>query len=132
MKDKNMSSQKEKTTKKYRLDIIVIAGILLVALLLALGVYLIREEGNTVRVEVDGITVGEYPLSVDGIFSLNGGTNILVVENGEVYLSYSNCPDHLCEGMGRIRYVGESIICLPNRVAVKIVGGGTGGVDFVA
>ena len=104
----------------------------LLALLLVLGVYLMREEGNSARVEVDGVTVGEYPLSVDGNFPLNGGTNVLVIENGEAYLSYSNCPDHLCEGMGKIRYVGESIICLPNRVAVKIVGNGAGGVDFVA
>ena len=127
-----MSSQKEKTTKKYRLDIIVIAGILFVSLLLVLGVYLAREEGNTASVEIDGVAVGEYSLSADGVFPLNGGTNVLVIENGEAYLNYSSCPDHVCERMGKIRYVGESIICLPNRVAVKIIGDEAGGVDFVA
>ena len=127
-----MKSQKEKATKKYRLDIIVIAAILFVSLLLVLGVYVTREEGNTAVVEIDGVTVGEYSLSVNGVFPLNGGTNVLVIENGVAYLNYSSCPDHVCEKMGKIRYVGEAIICLPNRVAVKIVGNGAGGVDFVA
>ena len=127
-----MKSQKEKATKKYRLDIIVIAAILFVSLLLVLGVYVTREEGNTAVVEIDGVTVGEYSLSVNGVFPLNSGTNVLVIENGVAYLNYSSCPDHVCENMGKIRYVGEAIICLPNRVAVKIVGNGAGGVDFVA
>ena len=127
-----MRNKKEKATKKYRVDVIVIAGILFVSLLLVLGVYLAREEGSTAAVEIDGVAVCEYPLSSDGVFPLNGGTNVLVIENGEAYLNYSSCPDHVCERMGKIRYVGESIICLPNRVAVKIVGGESDGVDFIA
>ena len=83
-------------------------------------------------VEINGVAVSEYPLSTDGVFPLNGGTNVLVIENGKAYLNYSSCPDHVCERMGKIGYVGESIICLPNRVAVKIVGDTADGVDFVA
>ena len=127
-----MKSQKEKATKKYRLDVTVIAGILFVSALLVLGVYLFREEGSIVSVEINGVAAGEYPLAVDGVFPLNGGTNVLVIENGKAYLNYSSCPDHVCERMGKISYVGESVICLPNRVAVKIVGDGPDGVDFVA
>lgn len=127
-----MDQQKQKNTKKYRLDIIVIAAILLVSLLLVLAVFLARKEGAVAVVEIGGEVVGEYPLSRDGVFPLNGGTNVLVIEEGTAYLNYSNCPDHTCELTGKIRYVGQSIVCLPNRVAITVTGEAKDGVDLVS
>ncbi|MBO5931188.1 MAG: NusG domain II-containing protein [Clostridia bacterium] len=118
---------------KYRLDIIVIAAILLASLALLLVMTLNKEEGSVVVVEIDGATVATYSLDRDGEYSLNGGTNVLVIEDGKAYLNYSNCPDHTCEKTGKIQYVGQSIICLPNKVAITIKGDvAEGGVDFVS
>ena len=114
------------TIKKYRWDITVISLLLLVAIAALLAVTLTKTDGNFVAVEINGEVVAEYPLSQNGIFSLNGGTNTLVIENGEAYLSYSNCPDHTCELTGKIRYVGQSIVCLPNRLSVTVRGENTG------
>ena len=119
--------------KKYRLDIIVIAVLLLVAVSLLLIVTLTKKSGNVVVVEIDGVISEEFPLSVDGVFTLNGGTNTLVIENGEAYISYSDCPDHTCEKTGRIRYVGQTIVCLPNRLSVTVQGEQTeNGVDLIS
>ena len=119
--------------KKYRLDIIIIAAILLVSLSLLLIVTLSKEEGSVVVVEIDGTTVATYPLDENAEYSLNGGSNVLVIEDGVAYMSYSNCPDHTCEKTGKIRYVGQTIICLPNKIAVTIKGDNAeGGVDFVS
>lgn len=119
--------------KKYRLDIIVIVLLLLVAVSLLLIVTLTKKSGNVVVVEIDGVISEEYPLSVDGVFTLNGGTNTLVIENGEAYISYSDCPDHTCEKTGRIRYVGQTIVCLPNRLSVTVQGEQTeNGVDLIS
>ena len=120
------------TKKKYRLDIIVISVILLLSLVLLLIVTLSKEEGATVVVEIDGTIVATYSLDQNGEYSLNGGTNVLVIENGKAYLNYSNCPDHTCEKTGKIQYVGQSIICLPNKIAITIKGEADGGVDFVS
>lgn len=118
---------------KYRLDIIVIAAILLASVGLLLAMTLTKEEGNSVVVEIDGATVATYSLDKNGEYSLNGGTNVLVIEDGKAYLNYSNCPDHTCEKTGKIRYVGQSIICLPNKIAITIKGDAAeGGVDFVS
>ena len=117
---------------KYRLDIIVIAAILLASLALLLVMTLNKEEGSVVVVEIDGATVATYSLEENGEYSLNGGTNVLVIENGKAYLNYSNCPDHTCERTGKIQYVGQSIICLPNKIAITIKGEAEGGVDFVS
>ena len=119
--------------KKYRLDIIVISVLLLLAFSVALTIKLTKTAGNYVAVEINGTVSAEYPLFVDGEYQLNGGTNTLVIKNGDAYLSYSNCPDHTCERTGKIRHVGETIVCLPNRLSVTVVGEHTeDSVDFVS
>ncbi len=82
-----------------------------------------REAGAYVRVEIDKKLAAEYPLSVDGEYSLNGGTNILVIENGEAYISEAHCPNKDCiTRFGKISLVGEFISCLPNKIFIEIVG----------
>ncbi len=116
--------------KMKRADIILIVSLLVVSLI-ALGILLFnREEGQSVTVEVDGERVATYPLSVDGEYVLNGGTNILVIEGGRAYMKEAECPDKTCVKKGGVKYSGESIVCLPNRVTVTVRG--DGGVDLVS
>ena len=110
--------------KKLIADIILIASVLLVGLSVFLIVTLTKEVGNSVRVSVDGRVVGEYSLSVDGEYSLNGGTNILVIKGGKAYMKYASCPDGLCINQGEAYKIGQKIVCLPNRVMVEVVGEG--------
>ena len=127
-----MAEKAQNKTNGYRLDIIVIASILLATLSLLLILNLTKKEGALAVVEIDGQVVAEYPLYKEGVFSLNGGTNVLVVEDGTAYLNYSSCPDHTCENIGKIRYVGETIVCLPNKVTITIIGDAEDGVDLVS
>ena len=122
--------QKEK--KKYLRDLIIV-GALLLAALLALLLVRNRQEAKTgtdavavVRTD-DGEEV--YPLNKDGVFSLNGGTNTLVIENGEAWVSEADCPDKICMGMGKNSKNGEFIACLPNRVIIVVEGGEESPVD---
>jgi hypothetical protein len=107
---------------KHRIDIIVIASILLLSLIALLIASLAKTEGNAVRVEIDGKVVAEYPLGVDGEYVLGDGTNVLTVKNGEAYMTYSECPDHTCEDTKPVKYVGNTIICLPNKITVTVTG----------
>ena len=92
---------------------------------------LTKKEGASVIVEIDGTVAGEYPLSVNGEFVLNGGTNVLTIENGTARISDSSCPDHICENKGKIKYVGQTIVCLPNKLTVTVSGvSDDSGVDF--
>ena len=119
--------------KKFTLDIIVIAILLLIAVSFFAVTLLNKEPGNVVTVEINGVLTKEYPLSQNGTFVLGGGTNTLVIEDGAAYISDSNCPDHTCENMGKIRYVGQTIVCLPNRITITVKGEMTdGGVDLVS
>ncbi len=118
--------------KKLLADLCVILAMLLLAGVLFLALRLGREEGGVAVVRVDGRETERHALSVDGVFPLNGGSNVLVVENGEAWLSEANCPDLLCVKMGKIRYAGQTITCLPNRLTVTVEGGESNGIDFVA
>lgn len=114
--------------KKLRSDIILIGTLLIVGLSVLLFMILTGEQGDRVLVTVNGERVAEYPLSVDGVYYLNGGTNVLVIEDGYVYMREANCPGFQdCVETGKISMVGQSIVCLPNKVIVEIVGEKDGG-----
>ena len=129
-----MDMKKQATDKKksLRFDVILIASLLIVSTIAVSVLLLTRERGNKIIVEIAGERVAEYSLYQNGEYELNGGTNILVIENGEAYLSYADCPDHTCVRTGRIKYAGQSIVCLPNKVTVTVKGNSDGGVDLIS
>ena len=114
------------TKANYTRDLILVAVLLVAALALffVMRTRQARDTGSGAQavVTVEGREVGRYPLSKNGTFPLNGGTNILVVENGEAWVSEANCPDKVCMGMGKISRNGEFIACLPNRLLVVVEG----------
>lgn len=103
-------------------DIILILSVLLIAAALFLVVEMTKKDGAGVVVKVDGKEIAEYSLSENATYELNGGTNILVIENGKAYLSDANCPDKLCVHQGKISRTGEVITCLPNKLTVTVFG----------
>ena len=119
-------------------DLILIAVVLAVIGVSFLVSSVYKKEGDYVIVRVDGKQVEKYDLSKNGQYELNGGTNILCIEDGKAYLRYSECPDQTCV-LGKsfygnkISYVNQEISCLPNNVLIRVVGEVTddnGGVDF--
>ena len=117
--------------KKLLTDLSIILALLLLAGGLYLALFLGREAGGFAVVRVDGTVTERHSLAIDGVFPLNGGSNILVIENGEAWLSDADCPDLLCVKQGHVHYNGQTITCLPNRLTVTIEGGESDGVDFV-
>ena len=126
--------QENRSTKKsVKLDVIIIVALLLVALLWVGASLLFREVGGYVTVEVDGVLVATYSLAYDGEYAI-GATNFLVIEDGCAYMQGANCPDKTCVGVGRVKYAGQSIICLPNRVVVTVMAapGEEGDLDLIS
>ena len=112
-------------------DLILIGAILVVIVVMFAIVTLTKEDGAYVVVRVDGNEVAKYSLSENGEYELNGGTNILRIEDGDAYLVSANCPDHLCVKQGRIDQTGETITCLPNRLTVTVYGTENGDVELI-
>lgn len=104
-----------------RADIVLLIVLVLLAFgFLLFGVF--QKDGDTVEVTHDGKT-STYALMSNRTLAV-GGVSI-VIEGGAVYVKSSTCGDKRCTGLNRaIRSAGQSIVCLPNNVVIKIKGGG--------
>ncbi len=107
-------------------DLILVAVILVLTLSVFIFVELSKEKGEFVRVSVGNEVIGEYSLSADAEYTLNGGTNILVIKNGEAYIRWADCPRQLCVNHRPISYTSQRIVCAENNIVVEIIGSGEG------
>lgn len=107
-------------------DAILIIVLLVVSLLAMLIInMLVKKPGDRVVVKVDGKVVQELSLSEDTkvtVEGYQGGFNEIVIEYGYVKVNSADCPDELCVHTGTIDKSGETIVCLPHRVVVEVVG----------
>ncbi len=110
-------------------DLILLAAVVLAGLALT-AVYFASRTGETdaaaltVVVRQDGAVTAAYPLSQNGSYLIASeeGTNRLVIEGGTACIEDADCPDRLCVKQGKIRYAGDSLICLPHSLVVEITG----------
>ncbi len=108
-------------------DAVAAAAVLLCALALAVGFLLAAGQGGTLAVQVyqDGALLWEHPLGRDGEFRVPGPyENLVTVRGGRVAITESTCPGGDCVHSGWISAPGRSIVCLPNRVEVRLTGAG--------
>ena len=112
--------------KPTRWDALVVLAVLLLALLLAVRPYFAAKAAGelTVEVTVDGETVERCALSAytGGTYESRGYTLTVAAENGAVRVSESDCPNQDCVHSGAISRAGQSVVCLPARIAVTLEG----------
>ena len=119
-----MNSKKCDAKSKRKNDIVFILALVILCAALGLGFYFLRSEGNRITVTVDGKIFGEYSLSENKEIPILGDdgecTNLLVIRDGKAYIEYATCPDGICVDHKPISRNGESIVCLPHRVVIKV------------
>lgn len=103
-------------------DLVLIFAVLAVAVIALFVFKATQKEGNSVIVTVDGVKKAEYRLDTNIKQTINteNGKNTLEIEDGMVYISMADCPDKICKKHRPISKSGESIICLPHKLVVKI------------
>jgi hypothetical protein len=119
-------------THKALADTCLIGALLLLAAVLYFAFSAGRDAGAWAVVRVNGEEVARYSLAQSGTYPLNGGTNLLVIDGGEAWLTDADCPDKLCVRQGHIKYNGQCITCLPNKLTVTLEGGEDDGIDLVS
>jgi hypothetical protein len=115
----------------------ILIGILLIIAVISYGAMTIWQKSNTldeayVEVKLNGEIYGTYPLDEDliqVIETADGEYNTLVIENGQASISEATCPDKICVNHRAVHYAGESVICLPHKLTVTVVGGEESEID---
>lgn len=111
-------------------DIVLVVAVLSVAVVVLIVTGSHGKEGSYVSVMVQNTEIARYSLGADGIYAINGGTNTIEIKDGRVRMLEAECPNHLCVHQGWVRFEGQSIVCLPNKVTVSVCGTGES-LDFV-
>lgn len=109
--------------KKWTGDLLLATAILLLAGIL----YLFLRPGGDgawAVVSANGQEIARYALNEDQTVTL-GDTdyNILQISGGAASIVEANCGDHTCVRTGPVRKSGETIVCLPHRLVVRIESG---------
>ena len=90
-----------------------------------------NEPAAYAEVYLDGQLVKTVSLSENQTFVVDGPyVNFIAVNDGAIAFTHSNCPGQDCVHSGSIHSTGRSLVCLPNRVEIRVVSGGSD-VDFV-
>lgn len=114
----------------------IMMGIVLLIALISLGFFFLnKKEGSAVIITVDGEIYQQTELDQNNTIKIkqdNGDYNEVIIEDGYVWMTDADCPDKLCVKHNKIHYDHETIVCLPHKVVVEIVGGEENTVDIIA
>lgn len=119
--------------KKY--DFHLIGAVLALSVLLG-GFQFFRQADKDAWIIVtqNGEIAGRYLLAEDNelVFKNNlGGRNVLRIKEGQAFMSEADCPDKLCIHQKSISKNGESIICLPHKLVIEVMGSEDAAIDAV-
>lgn len=108
--------------KKLRNDLILILVPLVLCIGYAVWVNYTHQKGGYVYVEQAGKEIGVYPLNEDKEIVIGDGDyyNTLVIKDGKADITDASCPDKICVNHRKVAFEGERIVCLPNRLTVRI------------
>lgn len=113
-----------------RADKLLLAGILLAALALTvLGWQRLRDGTTSLQASIrtQGRLVRSVALAAAGgqaVYDIPGklGTTRIEVDGARVHVLQAPCPNQLCVRQGWIARAGESLVCVPGEVVVRIEG----------
>ena len=113
-----------------RWDKLLTITIIVLALisLAAFEIFAFGQSGDTVVISVDGQVQASYNFRAldvpkEYVCKTEYGYNKVIIDSRGAYVSESSCKDQTEVKQGRIYKANTSLVCLPNRLVVLIVGG---------
>ena len=104
-------------------DIKLIIVILVIAPKFAHLLPLNKKDGDTVEVYYKDDLVLSADLSINNIYTVEGllGNVVIEIKDKKVRVVKENSPKNICSKEGYISDSTKPLICLPNKVVIKIV-----------
>ena len=104
---------------------IVICGIGIIFAVSLILSFLILRPSSKRRVEIvqEDVVIDTIDLdraeNQEFIIYYKGSSNTVHIEDGEIWVSDAECPDHTCMKMGKLYSESLPIVCLPNRLIIR-------------
>jgi hypothetical protein len=119
-------------------DKIIVATVLISAMIIYLlfAGTVFGEQPETVVISVDGREYASYNLAeiseVKNVeINTEFGYNTIEITSDGARVTDASCPDKTDIQSGKITKPGQMLVCVPNRVTVRIIGKGAAKVDKV-
>lgn len=118
---KVQNSPSRKTFKPTDIIIVLAAAAVLALALILRNVS--SESGSNAAVFHNGEQIALLTLTKDGVYPFDDYGVTIEVKSGKVRISKSDCHDKICEKTGFISSPMQTIVCLPNRISVRMITG---------
>lgn len=107
---------------KSDIKLIVIVGIIIIVMLGFVNIT--KEKGSIAEVYYEDELILSISLDNDGEYIVDGelGDVVLEVKDRKIRVKSENSPKNICSKEGYIGDSSRTLICLPNKIIVKIVG----------
>ena len=90
-----------------------------------------QQQAAKAQIYLNGTLIKTVSLQDDQVFLIEDAyVNEITVKNGAIAFTGSDCPGRDCVHSGGIRQSGRSLVCLPNRVEIRVLSE-EADVDFV-
>lgn len=127
----------KKKINKYDIGLIAAIIVINVFFILYGGRNAISQNKKIAYIYSDNKLYGEYVLTddvkEDVKIESKTGYNTLHIEDGQIWIHDASCPDKICIQQGKISHDGEVIVCIPNKMFIKIEDDNEdSGIDFIA
>lgn len=94
-----------------------------------------KSKGKYAEIYQNGTLIRTADLRKDATFTVTtegGGYNTVQIKNGAISVIDASCPDKICIREGAISDGTKPIVCLPNKLVIKVVASLPGGPDAIA
>ncbi len=106
-------------------DLLIIVPFLIIAVGIFAWFNLRSSAGGIAVVEKSGVEICRIDLSKQTkteILDIGGDMHIkLKVEPGAISFYHSDCPDQICVRTGKLTKPGQTAVCVPGKVSVRII-----------
>lgn len=113
---------KIKGVRLFKGDIVIIFSIIITAVLVFALSLNSSYEQNVLEIYQDGALIKTISLSNSVNETIEFEELTVEIDGTKVRVIDSQCFDHVCENTGYIEETGEVIVCMPNKLLLKIVG----------
>ncbi len=106
-------------------DIFIVGLILLLAITIFIVMLPKTYENNYLEIYLDGELLYRIELTEETkeVITIDSSVqNTISIDGTQVSIIDATCYDHICETTGCISKAGEVIVCMPNKLLLKIVG----------